>query len=61
MRGKDAGDYGSPRRRDGTPNFMKNKRGQRSPNKKREKKIKKREKKRGGTMLLSSFHTCASK
>ena len=35
QRGKDDGDYDSPTSRDETPDFMKNKRGQRSPNKKR--------------------------
>ena len=65
--GKDDGDYDSPISRDETPDFMKNKRGQRSPNKKKEakeahqNKIKKWEKKREWTMLLSFFHTCASK
>ena len=34
QRGKDDGDYDSPTSRDETPDFMKNKRGQRSPNKK---------------------------
>ena len=47
------------------PDFMKNKRGQRSPNKKEVKEAqqqnKKREKKREGAMLLSFYHTCASK
>ena len=33
---KDDGDYDSPISRDETPDFMKNKRGQRSPNKKKE-------------------------
>ena len=33
--GKDDGDYDSPTSRDETPDFMKNKRGQRSPNKKK--------------------------
>ena len=50
-----------------TPDFMKNKRGQRSPNKKKEakeshQKKKKREKmreKERRTMLLSFYHTCA--
>jgi hypothetical protein len=42
---------------------MKNKRGQRSPNKKRrpKKPTKKMREKREGAMLLSFFHTCASK
>ena len=34
---KDDGDYDSPTSRDETPDFMKNKRGQRSPNKKKAK------------------------
>ena len=34
--GKDDGDYDSPTSRDETPDCMKSKRGQRSPNKKRE-------------------------
>ena len=43
QRGKDEGDYDYPTSRDETPDFMKNKRGQRSPNKKRIKEaIKKR-------------------
>ena len=72
--GKDDGDYDSLTSWDESPNFMKNKRGQRSPNKKREakeahqnkkrdkkeKKQKKWEKKREGAMLLSLYHTCAS-
>ena len=36
--GKDEGDYDPPTSRDETPDFMKNKRGQRSPNKKEQKK-----------------------
>ena len=59
--GKDDGDYDSPTSRDETPDFMKNKRGQRSPpNRKKEKRGKRKrkrkkwwEKKREGTMLLS--------
>ena len=72
--GKDDGDYDSPTSQDETPDFMKNKRGQRSPNKKKakeahqknnkkekkKKKEKKWEKKREGAMLLSFYHTCAS-
>ena len=50
--GKDDGDYDSPTSRDETPD-----------EKKEEEKaqIKKWEKKREGTMLLSFYHTCASK
>ena len=69
--GKDDGDYDSPTSRDETPNFMKNKRGQRSPKKreakeanqkekKEEKENKKMREKRERTMLLSFYHTCAS-
>ena len=38
MRGKDDGDYDSPTSWDETPDFMKNKRGQRSPQKRGQKK-----------------------
>ena len=71
MWGKDDGDYDSPTSRDEIPDFTK-KRGQKEDqikkeakeahqNKKKKEKRKKWEKKREGTMLLSFFHTCASK
>ena len=60
MLGKDDGDYDSPTSWDETPDEKKEKRGQKK--KKRNKaQIKKWEKKREGTMLLSFYHTCASK
>ena len=72
--GKDDEDYDSPTSWDETSDFIKNKRGQRSPKKekrkkrkkkrkkgkKREKNKKKWEKQREGAMLLSFYHTCAS-
>ena len=39
IRAKDDGDFDSPTSRDETPDFIKNKRGQRSPNKKRGQRI----------------------
>ena len=61
--GKDDGDYDSPTSRDETPAFMKNKRGQRSPNKKRgqrspQKNKKKREKERRGNVTIFLPHLC---
>ena len=53
--GKDDGDYDSPTSWDETPDEKKEaKKREEGPNKRREKK-------REGTMLLSFFHTCASK
>ena len=71
--GKDDGDYDSPTSQDETSDFIKKrgqrahqikkikKRGQRSPQKKKKKDKNIWEKKRERTMLLSFFHTCASK
>ena len=65
MWGKDDGSYDSLTSWDESPDFMKNKRGQRSPKKEAKeaqqkiKKNKKREKKREGAMLLSFYHTYA--
>ena len=61
----DDGDYDSPIGRDETPDFMKNKRGQRSPNKKRghkkegkgpNKKMREKERRDNVTILLP--HLC---
>ena len=63
----DDGDYDSPTTRDETPDFMKNKRGQRSPNKKRPKKPTKikegrkkkmREKERRDNVIILFPHLC---
>ena len=63
--GKDDGDYDSPTSRDETPDEKKRKKKKKAIKKRRPqikiKKIKKWEKKREGTMLLSFYHTCASK
>ena len=61
QRGKDDGDYDSPISRDETPDFMKNKRGQRSLNKKRgqrrpPKKMREKERRDNVTILLP--HLC---
>ena len=70
--GKDDGDNDSPTSRDETPDFFKKikeakeaqiKKEAKEAHKKikKEKKEKKWEKKREGAMLLSFYHTCASK
>ena len=60
--GKDDGDYDSPISRDETPDEKKEKKErEKSKAKKGPKKRKKWEKKSEGTMLLSFYHTCASK
>ena len=62
--GKNDGDYDSPISRDETSDFIKIKEAKEAQIKKRPKKhtkIKKWEKKREGAMLLSFYHTCASK
>ena len=64
--GKDDGDYDTPISRDETPDEKIKKKQAKEAQKKSHKKrenaqIKKWEKKREGTMLLSFFHTCASK
>ena len=65
--GKDDGDYDSPTSRDETPDENKKiKEAKEAQIKKRKEAIKKekapkKEKKREGTMLLSFYHTCASK
>ena len=64
--GKDDGDYDSPISRDETPDEKIKKKQAKEAQKKSHKKrenaqIKKWEKKREGTILLSFYHTCASK
>ena len=67
--GKDDGDYDSPTSRDATPDFIKKIKEAEEAQIKKEakeahkktKKQKKCEKKRDGAMLLSFYHTCASK
>ena len=59
--GKDDGDYDSPISRDETPDEEKEKNKKRGHKKGEKAQIKKWEKKREGTMLLSFYHTCASK
>ena len=63
MCGKDVGAYSSPTRRDATWHEKRRKKRERKEaiKKREEGPNKKREKKRDGTMLLSYFHTCASK
>ena len=58
--GKDDGDYDSPISRDETLDEKKRKE-KAQKKREKEKKEKKREKKREGAMLLSFYHTCASK
>ena len=58
MWGKDDGDYDSPTSRDETPDEKKE---AIKKDKKAQIKKTKWEKKREGTMLLSFYHTCASK
>ena len=57
--GKDDGDYDSPISRDETPD--KKKRKEQIGQKGEKAQIKKWEKKREGAMLLSFYHTCASR
>ena len=59
--GKDDGDYDSPTSRDETPDDIKNKKGEPPKKEKKIRENKKGEKKREGAMLLSFYHTCASK
>ena len=59
--GKDDGDYDSPISQDETLAEKKQKRKKRGHKKEQKAQTKKWEKKREGTMLLSFYHTCASK
>ena len=59
--GKDDGDYDSPTSRDETPDEKKEAKEAQIKKEAKEAQTKKWEKKREGTMLLSFFHTCASK
>ena len=59
--GKNDGDYDSPTSRDETLDEKKRKKEAKKMRKAQIKKIKKWEKKREGAMLLSFYHTCASK
>ena len=61
MWGKDDGDYDSPTSRDETPDEKKLKKEKGQKKEKAEKKKKNDRKKREGAMLLSFYHTCASK
>ena len=62
--GKNDGDYDSPTSRDETPDENKKNKKRERPKKEKaqkNKKNKKWKKKREGAMLLSVYHTCASK
>ena len=60
MWGKDDGDYDSPTSRDETPDEKKEKKKEAKRKKKEKAQIKKWEKKREGTILISFYRTCAS-